>query len=157
MKPLLAILAAVLLLAGCGGQSSSVKPSPTPHLAPSVAATLLPDPATRSALRPLIVSVWLRDEVTQEQRACLAEHIARMPEVREFAFVSKRLSLLRLLKRLGILVWPRSNPVPASFEIVVKSRGDVLPLARSFFTDPLVDNDPGTHDGVSFARSPTSP
>jgi hypothetical protein len=42
--------------------------------------------------------------------------------------------------------------LPASFEIVVKTRSDVLPVARRFFNDPLVDNDPGTHDGVAFAR-----
>lgn len=104
-----------------------------------------------------MVLVYLRDTVTLKQRARLAEQIATMPEVQEFAFVSKRLALLRLLMRLGILVWPRSNPVPASFEIVVKARSDVLPVARRFFTNPLVDNDPGTHDGVWFAHYPTSP
>ncbi len=80
-----------------------------------------------------------------------------MPEVREFAFVSNRLALPRYETENGATVvrWP--SPIPAYFEIVVKARSDVLPVARRFFSNPLVDNDPGTHDGVGFAHSPTSP
>ena len=84
-----------------------------------------------------------------------------MPDVQEFAFVSKKLALARLKKRLGkndsIVVGLPTNPLPASFEIVVKARSDVLPVARRFFNNPLVGNDPGTHDGVAFARYPASP
>lgn len=96
-----------------------------------------------------------------KQRAQLADQIARMPDVQEFAFVSKKLALARLKKRLGkndsIVVGLPTNPLPASFEIVVKARSDVLPVARRFFNNPLVGNDPGTHDGVAFARYPASP
>lgn len=113
-------------------------------------------PAISSALQARIVSIFMKGTVKPEQRAQLADEIARTPGVREFAFVSKHLTMMRLLERLGDLVWVRSNPLPASFEIVVKSRGDVLPVARRFFNNPFVRDDPGTHDGVGFALPPTS-
>ncbi len=147
----------VVLVAGCGGQSSSVKSSPTPQLAPSVAATLLPDLAPSPALQPLIISVVLKDTVTLKQRARLAEEIAIMPEVQEFAFVSKKVALLRYETQNGLMVLRGPSAFPAYFEIVVKAWSDVLPVARRFFNNPHVDNDPGTHDGIAFAHSPTSP
>jgi hypothetical protein len=163
---LLSMCLLLVLVIGCGGQSSPVKSSPTPQLAPSVAATSLPDPATSSALHPLIISVWLRNSVTLGQRSQLAEQIAQMPEVQEFAFVSKKLALLQLEKLLKLSKSNAAtmvsglkghNPVPAYFEIVVKTRSDVLPVARRFFSNPLVDNDPGTHDGVAFGHYPKIP
>ena len=160
---LLSTCLSFVLVVGCGGQSSSVKSSPTPQLAPSVAATSLPDPATSSALQARIISVFLSDTVKPKQRAQLAAQIARMTEVQEFALVSKKLGLLRLKKRLGkngaaiFSGWDGHNPLPAYFEIVVKAHSDVLPVARRFFNNPLVDNDPGTHDGVTFAHYPTNP
>jgi len=157
---LVALLSACLpfvLVAGCGGQTPVARSSPTPQIAPSVAATTLPDPATDSVLKARIVSVFLRDTAKPRQRAHLAGQIARIPGVQEFAFVSKKLTMMRWLERHGILVWLRSNPLPASFEIIVKSRDDVLPVARRLFKNPLVDNDPGTHDGVAFTHSPASP
>ena len=155
-----------VLVVGCGGQSASVRSSPTPQLAPSVAATSLPAPATRSALTSRIVSVWLRNAVTLGQRSQLAEQIAQMPEVQKFAFVSKKLALLQFEKLLKLSKSSAAtmasglkghNPVPAYFEIVVKTRSDVLPVSRRFFSNPLVDDDPGTHDGVTFGRYPKIP
>jgi hypothetical protein len=160
---LLSMCLLLVLVIGCGGQSSPVKSSPTPHVAPSVAATSLPDPATSSALTSRIVSVFLNDAVTLTQRNQLAEQIAEMPEVQEFAFVSKKLGLLRFKKQLGkngldvFSSLKGHNPLPAGFEIVVKTRGDVLPVARRFFKNPLVANDPGTHDGVALGHYPTIP
>ncbi len=144
------------LVAGCGGQTAA-KSSPTPQIAPSVAATSLPDPAIGSALQARIVSVFLKGTVKPEQRAQLADQIARTPGVQEFAFVSKHLTTMRWLERRGDLVWVRSDPLPTSFEIVVRSRDDVLAVAQRFFGSPLVQSDPGTHDGVVFSHSPASP
>jgi FtsX extracellular domain len=154
---LLLTFLSLVLVVGCGGRSSPVESSPTPRIAPSVAATSLPDPAMSSVLQARIVSVSLKDPLKPKQRARLADQIARMPEVQEFAFVSRRLAWMRLLERRGITVWLRPILLPASFEIIVKSRDDVLPVARRFFNDPLVDNDPHTHDGVAFINHPASP
>jgi FtsX extracellular domain len=157
---LVALLSTWLSLAvigGCGGQTSVVKSSPTPQIAPFVAANSLPDPATSSVLKERIVSVYLRGTVKPGQRAHLADQIAKTPGVQEYAFVSRNLTMIRFLKQSGSLVWLRSNPFPTSFEIVVRSRNDVLSVARRFFDNPLVDSTPGHHDGVAFTSSSTSP
>ena len=101
LAALLSMCLSFVLVVGCGGQSSAVKSSPTPQIAPSVAATSLPDPATSSVLQARIISIFLIDPMKPKQRAQLANQIARMPEVQEFAFVSKKLALHRLKKRLG--------------------------------------------------------
>ena len=44
------------------------------------------------------------------------------------------------------------NPLPASWEIQVKDANQVDAVAAKFFDDPAVDNDPGTHNGVKYAR-----
>ena len=169
---LVALLAclSLVLVAGCGGQTSA-KSSPTPQLAPSVAATSLPGPAASlpgstappgSALSSRIIFVYVNDTTTPQQRAQLAEQIAKMSEVQEFAFVSKKLGMLRFEKQLknaaAIIAGLKGhNPFPAYFEIVLKTHSDVLPVARRFFNNPLIDNDPGTHDGVGLPRPATSP
>jgi hypothetical protein len=162
LAALLSMCLSFVLVVRCGGQSSAVKSSPTPQIAPSVAATSLPDPATSSVLQARIISIFLIDPMRPKQRAQLANQIARMSGVQESAFVFKKPALQRFKKRLGkndsiVVVGLPTNPLPASFEIVVKTRSDVLPVARRFFNDPLVDNDPGTHDGVAFARYPAIP
>jgi len=39
----------------------------------------------------------------------------------------------------------------------VRSRGDVAKVARRFYGDPIVDNDPHTHDGVLSPDDRSSP
>lgn len=146
----------VILVLGCGGhpQGGAPSSSPTPHLAPSVAASSL-SPETSSAFGSRIITVFLKNSATPKRRARLSAQIARMPEVQEFAFVSKNLALLQLKKQLGknaATIFSElhgNNPLPASFRIVVKASSQVLQVAQRFYGNPLVDNDPGTHDGVS--------
>ena len=84
-----------------------------------------------------------------------------MPQVTTVDYVSKDQALADFRARqpevANLVNSLPSNPLPASFEIIVKSRDDVLPVARRLFKNPLVDNDPGTHDGVAFTHSPASP
>ena len=155
-------LAVVPFVAGCGGNPSAQgKPglSATPQPAPSVAATSLPAPVASSPFDARIVSVFLKDRVTSKQRAQLAGQIARIPGVQAFAFVSPKLALRRLREYLlkHRAIDEGSRPLPAFFEIVVKARGDALSVAKRFLTNPLVDNDPGTNDGVEFGELPANP
>jgi hypothetical protein len=48
------------------------------------------------------------------------------------------------------------NPLSASFDILLRSTADVPIVAARFYDDPLVDNDPGTHNGVK-ARAGSVP
>jgi len=155
-------LVAFALVSGCGsGGEGAPSLSPTPQVAPSVAATSLPDPVPSSPVEARIVSFFLKAGVTSRQRSQLGEQIARMSEVQAFAFVSQKLALQRMRKRLAnnhsTIVLPDTLMFPASFEIAVKARGDGVSVARRFENNPLVDNDPGTHDGVTFGGFPTKP
>ena len=78
--------------------------------------------------------------------------------VKRFVFVSQAQALQELRQQLGanadqILSNLTSNPLPASFRIFVKDPNQVDRVAAIFFHDPNVDNDPGTTDGVSYARA----
>jgi cell division protein FtsX len=79
--------------------------------------------------------------------------------VRSFAYISRKLALQRLKKYLAKTdaIDEGNLPLPPSFEIVVKARGDAPSIAKRFVNNPLVANDPGTNDGVGFGDFPTSP
>ena len=69
-------------------------------------------------------------------------------------YISKEEALRRFEQRFGPRIVNNLpiNPLPASFEIQVKNANDVDTVAQRFFKDPTVDNDPGTHNGVKYAR-----
>ena len=69
-------------------------------------------------------------------------------------YISKDEALRRFRKRFGERIVQNLpiNPLPASYEIQVKDANQVDRVARQFFDDPAVDNDPGTHNGVKYAR-----
>jgi len=77
--------------------------------------------------------------------------------VKRFVYVSQAQALQELRKQLGpnasqIIGNLTSNPLPASFRIFVKDPKNVDRVAALFFNDPNVDNDPGTTNGVSYAK-----
>lgn len=83
----------------------------------------------------------------------MAAEIAAMSEVEAYHFVSKRETLDRFRDRFAekIVANLPFNPLPATFEILVRDRANVVPVARRFYDNPVVDNDPGTHNGVKRA------
>ena len=87
----------------------------------------------------------------------LGAKIHSMPEVKSVVYVSQAQALQDLEKMLGpnykqIVSNLETNPLPASYKIFVKNPNDVDRVAAQFFNDPNVDNDPGTTDGVSYAK-----
>jgi len=51
---------------------------------------------------------------------------------------------------------PSVNPFPAPFQILVRDQADVVPMAKRFFGTPIVDNAPGSHNGVQYTREDDS-
>ena len=159
MKPVTALLAAALLssvaLWGCGG---SVDPAAS--LAPTPARSVTAIPPTKDAqgqfndLSLRLVEVYIKDSLTRTQRNAMATEIAAMPEVELYHFVSKAEALRRFRKAFPDISMPATNPLPASFEIVVRTDTDVPAFARRFADDARVDNTPGTHDGVQYPVQP---
>ena len=89
----------------------------------------------------------------------MAERIAAMPEVVAYHYVTKAEALKRFAaysERIAKVTENLPiNPLPASFEILVREGEDVTAVARRFYDDPLVFNDPGTHNGVTIgAKTP---
>jgi cell division transport system permease protein len=102
----------------------------------------------------VMIEVFIKDETTSEQAQALERKIKAMPDVKSYKFISKEEALRRFRERFGerIVANLPINPLPASYEIQVKNADTVDSVAQAFFNDPAVDNDPGTHNGVKYAK-----
>ena len=101
----------------------------------------------------VLIEVFIKDDATDAQKAALEQKIQSIPEVKHYDYISKDRALERFRQRFGDRIVQNLpiNPLPASYEIQVKDANQVDAVAAKFFTDPAVDNDPGTHDGVKYA------
>jgi cell division transport system permease protein len=102
----------------------------------------------------VMIEVFVKDEATPEQTQSLERKIQGMNDVKSYKYISKEEALRRFRERFGerIIKNLPINPLPASYEIQVKNADRVDSVAQRFFNDPTVDNDPGTHNGVKYAR-----
>jgi len=102
----------------------------------------------------VLIEVFIRDEASPEQTQALERKIQGMDEVKSYKYISKEEALRRFRERFGDRIVKNLpiNPLPASYEIQVKDADRVDSVAQQFFNDPTVDNDPGTHNGVKYAR-----
>jgi cell division transport system permease protein len=102
----------------------------------------------------VLVEVFIKDEATDQEVKALEAKIQGIPEVKTYTYISKDEALERFRKKFGERIVKNLpvNPLPASFEIQAKDANDVDKIAQQFFDDPTVDNDPGTHNGVKYAR-----
>jgi cell division transport system permease protein len=102
----------------------------------------------------VMIEVFIKDDATPEQTQSLERKIQGMNDVKSYKYISKEEALRRFRERFGerIIKNLPINPLPASYEIQVKNADRVDSVAQQFFNDPTVDNSPGTHDGVKYAR-----
>jgi len=102
----------------------------------------------------VMIEVFVKDDATPEQTQSLERKIQGMNDVKSYKYISKEEALRRFRERFGerIVANLPINPLPASYEIQVKNADRVDSVAQRFFNDPTVDNDPGTHNGVKYAR-----
>lgn len=102
----------------------------------------------------VMIEVFVKDEATPEQTQALERKIQGMNDVKSYKYISKEEALRRFRERFGerIISNLSINPLPASYEVQVKNADRVDSVAQQFFNDPTVDNDPGTHNGVKYAR-----
>jgi cell division transport system permease protein len=112
---------------------------------------------TESLKERVVIEVFIKDSATETQTQQLQTRIANMSEVKSYRYISKEEALRVFKKRLGdegatMLENLPNNPLPASYRIWAKDANQVDTIARRFFNDPIVDNTPGTHDGVRYAR-----
>jgi cell division transport system permease protein len=114
---------------------------------------------TTSLKNRVEIEVFIKDTVSADQTQvdAMGARIRAMPQVKSVQYISKEQALENFKKTLGdsgksILEQLPQNPLPASFKISVKDPNQVDQVAQQFFNDPRVDNDPGTTNGVSYAK-----
>ncbi|HZL63493.1 MAG TPA: permease-like cell division protein FtsX [Thermoleophilia bacterium] len=105
----------------------------------------------------VMIEVFIRDNSTPEQVSALQHKIDVLKsqgQVKSYTYVSKEQALAIFRKRFGerIVANLPINPLPASYQIQVQDTNNVDKVAAQFFNDPTVDNDPGTHNGVKYAK-----
>ncbi len=102
----------------------------------------------------VMIEVFVKDSATPQQTQALERKIQAIPQVKSYKYISKDEALRRFRERFGerIVANLPINPLPASYEIQVKNADLVDSVAGKFFDDPTVDNDPGTHNGVKYAK-----
>jgi cell division transport system permease protein len=102
----------------------------------------------------VMIEVFIRDDATPAKTQELERKIQGMNDVKSYKYISKDEALRRFRERFGerIVANLPINPLPASYEIQVKDADRVDAVAQAFFDDPVVDNDPGTHNGVKYAK-----
>jgi cell division transport system permease protein len=102
----------------------------------------------------VMIEVFIKDTATPQQTQQLERKIQGISEVKSYKYISKDEALRRFRERFGerIVANLPINPLPASYEIQVKDADQVDAVAGKFFDDPTVDNDPGTHNGVKYAK-----
>jgi len=108
--------------------------------------------ATSGVRSKLEIEVFIKNDASPEEINDLGDEIRAMPEVREVNFVSKEEALNRLRERMkgheDVLDAISGNPLPPSYEIILKNPENIETVASRFYDNPIVDNDPGTHSGV---------
>ena len=116
------------------------------------------DQGATSLKNRVLIEVFIKDEVNGEPTKLkqLEVKIRGMGEIRQetVKYISKDQALKRFEEKFGATITQNLplNPLPASYEIQVKDPDDVDKVASRFFDDPMVDNTPGTHDGVKYAK-----
>ena len=102
----------------------------------------------------VMIEVFIKDSATPQQTQQLERKIQGTSEIKSYKYISKDEALRRFRERFGerIVANLPINPLPASYEIQVKNADRVDSVAQQFFSDPTVDNDPGTHNGVKYAK-----
>jgi cell division transport system permease protein len=115
------------------------------------------DQGATSLKNRVLIEIFIRNNATPEEIKTLEAKIVAIPEVKSHTYISKDQALEEFKKKLGedadqILANLPTNPLPASFRVYVNDADTVDQVAEKFFDDPTVDNSPGTHDGVRYAR-----
>jgi cell division transport system permease protein len=100
----------------------------------------------------LEIEVFIKNTASQDEIDQLGDQIRGMPEIKEVTFISKDEALNRLRENLkgheDVLDALSGNPLPPSYEITLKDPEQINEVASRFYDNPVVDNTPGTHDGV---------
>lgn len=152
VRPLaaLASVVAVAVVSTSCGSSAKAPSSPSPR--PAVSVTVIPglsqadmqqDSAAHQAAVEHLVTVFLKDSATPSAVQELARQIAAMPEVEAYHFVTKDEALANYKAQLGpdgdaILKNLSRNPLPASFQILVRDPAEVAAVVDRFQTNPIV-------------------
>ncbi|MBE0429753.1 MAG: ABC transporter permease [Thermoleophilia bacterium] len=99
--------------------------------------------ATKAVKGKLEIELFIDSSASPEEIDRLGEQIDAMPEVRELRFISKDDAMEIMRERLKgseeMLEAVSGNPLPASYQIVLKEPEKIEAVASSLYGDPIVD------------------
>jgi hypothetical protein len=150
LKKLLAVsvlATALLFVAGCAGDDAGDSETSTTVVT-----------VDRFILQPVTMEVMLKPNISQPEIDSMVEEIEGRDDVEEVLYTSQEEVLEILRKRLGDdkdllpadLAWELSPTV----EITLNEDADIEAIALELADDPIVDNSPGTKDGVEYQVEP---
>lgn len=93
------------------------------------------------------VTVFIRDSATSAQMKTLEAKIRSAPGVEMYEYFTKE-ETIRRIRDGRPEVMMGSFAAAASYVIHVKDAAQAYAVAQHFFYDPVVNSDPGTHNGV---------
>ena len=134
------VLLLIAFAISCGSGATSTS-SPSPKPAASVTAISGQDVSDR------LVTVFVKDDASSAAVAEMAKQIAAMPEVEAYHFVTKEEALAEYKAMLGPdadALLKNQNPLPASFQVLVRDRADVAMVTERLHENSVVDNNPET-------------
>ena len=116
---------------------------------------------TTSLTNRVEIEVFIKGAPPQQSSQsphCATRSRAHAAGSRAITYVSQEQALEDFKKTLGPNAeadrerTSSATRLPASYKIFVKDPNEVDQVAQQFFNDPNVDNDPGTTNGVSYAK-----
>jgi cell division protein FtsX len=121
----------------------------------SVAVDAFPSSSSDPTVNRRKIEVFIKASATPTQISALEAKIKALPQVEIYAYISKDEALQQFTKKYGTAITSQIglNPMPASFEMLVRDPRTEQAVAERFFNDPIVDNSPGQHDGVVYQTS----
>jgi len=123
--------------------------------ASAVGTVALQTVAREEAAQATLLHVYLRDGDTADQLADLEGTLLRRPDVVSVVYVSKADALREALARPGmadLIDQTEGNPLPAAYDVRLKSLAAVESLARELSSDPrLAPDQPTSYDAATYS------
>jgi cell division protein FtsX len=109
-------------------------------------------PAAPGVTDGRVVIAYAHDTATPAQLRRLAERIAALPEVEQYAFVDKDDALEFFRERFGESTTRQAVPLPQGFWMLLRAPGQASRVAAELTDEPALKQDGGAFSGVRPAR-----
>lgn len=148
---LLLLVALSTIASGCR-DSSAVSTTPRPAASVRFIAGSTFGPSAPGVADGRVVIAYVHDTATPAQVRRLAERIAALPEVEQYAFMDKDDALEFFRERFGESTTGQAVPLPQGFWLLLRAPGQASRVAAELTDEPALKQDGSTLSGVRPAR-----